>query len=141
MSFNQKMLLGITILATAITGAIAFVLFEPPYSRNFLIEVGAVIFAEVFAGMTLVAKFGKDKAVFPFSLGVMPVTLIYFLFVLFMALFTGCETKTFVMWHGVGFALTIICCMVFRMGERHVEAQSKDDPPAQKIERAETTWR
>ena len=135
MSFNQKMLLGITILATAITGAIAFVLFEPPYSRNFLIEVGAVIFAEVFAGMTLVAKFGKDKAVFPFSLGVMPVTLIYFLFVLFMALFTGCETKTFVMWHGVGFAL------VFRMGERHVEAQSKDDPPAQKIERAETTWR
>ena len=78
---------------------------------------------------------------FPFSLGVMPVTLIYFLFVLFMALFTGCETKTFVMWHGVGFALTVICCMVFRMGERHVEEQSKDDPPAQKIERAETTWR
>ncbi len=141
MSFNQKMLLGITFLATVVTAAIAFVLFDSPYSTNFLIEVGFIIFAEVYAGMTIVSKFGKSNAVFPFAVGVLPLNAAYFAFTLFMALFVNCQTKTFVMWHGVGFILTVICCMVFRMGERHVEEQSKDDPPPQKIERSEVTWR
>ena len=30
MSFNQKMLLGITFLATVVTAAVAFVLFDSP---------------------------------------------------------------------------------------------------------------
>lgn len=141
MSYNQKMLLGITLLAATVTLAVAFVLFDPPYTINFLIEVGFVTFSQIFAGMTLVSKFGKGDAVFPFSVGVLPLNLAYFLFTLVMAFFTSCQTKTFVMWHGVGFILTVCCCMVFRMGERHVEQQSKDDPPPQKIDRAEVTWR
>lgn len=141
MSFNQKMLLGITLLATAVTAIVAFGLFDSPYSANFLIEVGFIIFSQVFAGMALVAKFGKGDAAFPFSIGILPVNLAYFLFTLIMALFTSCQTQTFVIWHGIGFILTVVCCMVFRMGEHHVEEQSKDDPPAQKIERSEVTWR
>lgn len=141
MSFNQKMLLAITVLAISITAALAFVLFEPPYSTNFLVEVGCIIFSQLLAGMALVEKFGKGNAVFPFSVGVLPLNIAYFIFTLVMAFFTGCQTATFVMWHAVGFALTVICFVVFRMGEHHVEEQSKDDPPAQKIERADVTWR
>ena len=58
-----------------------------------------------------------------------------------MSLFTGCETKTFVMWHGVGLAAAVVAGMAFHMGERHIEEQSKDDPPPQEIKRADTTWR
>ena len=141
MSFNQKMLAGMVFIVAAVTAALAFVLFDSPYGINFIVEVAFIIFAEIFAGMTLVMKFGKGNAVFPFSVGVMPINLAYCAFTVVMALFTSCQTKTFVMWHGVGFALTVVFCMVFRMGERHVEEQSKDDPPPQKIERSNVTWR
>ena len=87
------------------------------------------------------AKFGKKDSVFPFSIGVLPINLVYVAFTLIMALFTNCETRTFVMWHGVGFAVTVIAGIVFKMGEHHIEEQSKDDPPAQKIERSDVTWR
>ena len=141
MSYNQKMLVAITLVSTLITAAVAFVLFDPPYSTNFKVEVAFIIFAQVLAGMTLVAKFGKKDSVFPFSIGVLPINLAYVAFTLFMALFTDCKTPTFVMWHGVGFALTVIVGIVFKMGEHHIEEQSKDDPPPQKIERADVTWR
>ena len=141
MSYNQKMLVAITLVATLITAAVAFVLFDPPYSVNFKVEVAFIIFSQVLAGLTLVAKFGKKDSVFPFSIGVLPINLVYVAFTLIMALFTDCQTRTFVMWHGVGFAMTVIAVISFRMGEHHVEEQSKDDPPAQKIERADVTWR
>ena len=141
MSYNQKMLIGITLIAALITAAVAFVLFDPPYSTNFKVEVAFIIFSQVLAGLTLVAKFGKKDSVFPFSIGVLPINLVYVAFTLIMALFTNCETRTFVMWHGVGFVVTVIAGIVFKMGEHHIEEQSKDDPPAQKIERSDVTWR
>ena len=141
MSYNQKMLVAITLVSTLITAAVAFVLFDPPYSTNFKVEVAFIIFSQVFAGLTLVAKFGKKDAIFPVSIGILPINLAYVAFTLIMALFTSCQTRTFVMWHGVGFAMTVIAVIAFRMGEHHAEEQSKNDPPAQKIERADVTWR
>jgi len=141
MSYNQKMLVAITLVATLITAAVAFVLFDPPYSTNFKVEVAFIIFSQVLAGLTLVAKFGKKDSIFPLSIGVLPINLVYVAFTLIMALFTSCQTPTFVMWHGVGFAVTVIAVIAFKMGEHHAEVQSKDDPPAQKIERADVTWR
>ena len=42
MSFNQKMILLLTAFFLGITAAIAFVVFEPPYSGNFFVAFGAL---------------------------------------------------------------------------------------------------
>ena len=141
MSYNQKMLAVISVIAAGITIAISLVLFDPPYSTNFKVEVAFIVLSQILSGMTLVAKFGKGDAVFPFSIGVFAINLAYVAFTLFMALFADCQTKTFVMWHGVGLAMSVVAGLFFRMGERHIEQQSKDDPPAQEIKRSDVTWR
>jgi hypothetical protein len=41
----------------------------------------------------------------------------------------------------VGFTLFVMAHLLFRMAEHHIEEQSKDDEPEQKIERAKVTWR
>ena len=74
------------------------------------------------------------------SLGT-PINAVYVAFALFMALFTECTTKVFVLWHAIGLGSTVVLSMVFRMGEHHIEEQAKDDPPAQEIKRAEVSWR
>ena len=56
MSYNQKMLAVISVIAAGITIAISLVLFDPPYSTNFKVEVAFIVLSQILAGMTLVAK-------------------------------------------------------------------------------------
>ena len=141
MSFNQKMLAGISVIVLAITLAIVFVIFDPPYAMNFKVEVAFVILAEIIACATLIAKIGKGNAGFHFAVSSLSICAMYTVFTLCMGLFTDCSTKVFVLWHGVGLAISIVLGMVLRMGEHHIAEQSKSDPPAQEIKRADVTWR
>ncbi len=141
MSYNQKMLAAISGIAVLVTLAVAFVMFDPPYSQNFKVEVAFVVLSQILAGVSLVAKFGKGDSIFPFSLGSLTINVIYMVFALFMALFSDCSTAVFVLWHCVGLAVCVVLGIVFRMGEHHIAEQSKDDPPAQEIKRADVTWR
>lgn len=143
MSYNQKIFAVITLIAVGVTGAVSFILFDPPYSTNFKIEVAFIVLSQLLLGMMLIAKFGKGDSDISFSpvCFVVPVNLLYFVFTLAMAFFTDSSTKVFALWHGVGLAVTMILGLVFQMVAHNVEEQSKNELPPQKIEHAKVTWR
>lgn len=141
MSFNQKILAGICVLFVAVTLGITFVLYAPPYSLNFKIEVFFIVLSEIIAGWSLVAKFGKGDGVLSFALGSLPIDVVYVACALFMALFTGLSTKVFILLHCVALAVLASAKLVFCMGERHISTQADADPPKQKINQADVSWR
>jgi hypothetical protein len=141
MSFNQKMILLLTVFFVGITSAVTFVVFEPPYSGNFFISFGALILSEVLFGAFWMQQIAKADSVLPMSLAVWGVNAGYFVFALIATLLTGLNEKFYVLIHTVGFALFVMAHLFFRIAEHHIEEQSKYDEPEQKIERAKVTWR
>lgn len=141
MSFNQKMILLLTVFFVGITSAVTFVVFEPPYSGNFFISFGALILSEVLFGAFWMQQIAKADSVLPMSLAVWGVNVGYFVFALIATLLTGLNEKFYVLIHTVGFALFVMAHLFFRIAEHHIEEQSKYDEPEQKIERAKVTWR
>ena len=53
MSYSQLMIALITFIVMGITAAVSFVLFDPPYSVNFQIEVASIFLSQIFLGMTV----------------------------------------------------------------------------------------
>ena len=141
MSFNQKMILLLTVFFVGITSAVTFVVFEPPYSGNFFISFGALILSEILFGAFWMQQIAKADSVLPMSLAVWGVNAGYFVFALIATLLTGLDEKFYVLIHTVGFALFVMAHLLFRIAEHHIEEQSKYDEPEQKIERAKVTWR
>ena len=141
MSYNQKMILLLTVFLFGITAAIAFVFFEPPYSGNFFIAFGALALSEILFGAFWMQQIAKADSVLPMSLAVWGVNAAYFVFALTATLLTGLDEKFYFLFHAVGFALFVMAHIFFRMMEHHIEEQSKNDEPEQKIERANVTWR
>jgi hypothetical protein len=141
MSFNQKMILLLTVFFVGITSAVTFVVFEPPYSGNFFISFGALILSEILFGAFWMQQIAKADSVLPMSLAVWGVNAGYFVFALIATLLTGLNEKFYVLIHTVGFALFVMAHLFFRIAEHHIEEQSKYDEPEQKIERAKVTWR
>ena len=141
MSFNQKMISLLTVLALGITAAIAFVFFEPPYSSKFWIGFSTLVFSEFLFGAFWVQQIAKADSVLPMSIGVWGLNAAYFVFTLIATLCTGIDDKFFILLQVVGFAVFVMAHLFFRMVEHHVEEQSKNDEPEQKIERAKVTWR
>ena len=141
MSFNQKMISLLTVFALGITAAIAFVFFEPPYSGKFWIGFSALAFSELLFGAFWVQQIAKADTVLPMSIGVWGLNAAYFVFALIATMLTGPDDKFYILLHVVGFALFVMVHLLFRMAEHHIEEQSKDDEPEQKIERAKVTWR
>lgn len=141
MSFNQKMILLLTVFFVGITSAVTFVVFEPPYSGNFIISFGALILSEILFGAFWMQQIAKADSVLPMSLAVWGVNAGYFVFALIATLLTGFDEKYYALIHMVGFALFVMAHLFFRIAEHHIEEQSKYDEPEQKIERAKVTWR
>ena len=141
MSFNQKMVSLLTVFAVGITATVAFVFFEPPYSWKFWIGFSALSFSEIIFGAFWVQQIAKEDSVLPMSIGVWGLNAAYFAFALIATLFTGVDDKFFILLHVVGFALFVMAHLFFRMAEHHIEEQSRNDEPEQKIERAKVTWR
>lgn len=141
MTFNQKIISVITLLAVGITTAVAFVCFEPPYGGKFWVSFSVLAFSQILFGAFWVQQISKTNNVLPMSIGVWGVNFAYFLFALLATLLTGIDGKYFVLLHAVGFAIFVIAHLFFRMAEHHIEEMSKDDEPEQKIERAKITWR
>ena len=141
MSFNQKMVSLLTVLAFGITVAVAFVVFEPPYSGKFWIGFSVLAFSEVLFGAFWVQQIAKADSVFPISIGVWGLNAAYFLFALIATMLTGIEDKFYILLHVVGFALFVMAHLLFRMDEHHIEELAKDDEPESEIERAKVTWR
>lgn len=141
MSFNQKMILLLTVFLFGITAAVTFVVFEPPYSGNFFIAFGALALSEILFGAFWIQQIAKANSVLPMSLAVWGVNAGYFVFALIATLLTGLDEKFYFLFHAVGFALFVMAHIFFRMMEHHIEEQSKNDEPEQKIERAKVTWR
>jgi hypothetical protein len=141
MSFNQKMILLLTVFLVGITSAVTFVVFEPPYPGNFFISFGALILSEILFGAFWMQQIAKADSVLPMSLAVWGVNVGYFVFTLIATLLTGLDEKFYVLIHTVGFALFVMAHLFFRIVEHHIEEQSKYDEPEQKIERAKVTWR
>jgi hypothetical protein len=141
MSFNQKIILLLTVFFVGITSAVTFVVFEPPYSGNFFISFGALILSEILFGAFWMQQIAKADSVLPMSLAVWGVDAGYFVFALIATLLTGLDEKFYVLIHTVGFALFVMAHLFFRIVEHHIEEQSKYDEPEQKIERAKVTWR
>ena len=141
MTFNQKIITLLTVFAFGITAAIAFVFFEPPYSWKFWMGFSALSFSEILFGAFWVQQIAKVDSVLPTSIGVWGLNAAYFVFALVATLLTGLGDKFFILLHVVGFALFVMAHLFFRMVEHHIEEQSKNDEPEQKIERAKVTWR
>ena len=141
MSFNQKMILLLTAFFFGITAAITFVVFEPPYSGNFFVAFGALALSEILFGAFWMQQIAKADSVMPVSLATWGLNAVYFFFALIAKLLTDMEDKNYFLLHAVGFALLVMGHIFFRMLEHHIEVQSKDDDPEQKIERAKVTWR
>lgn len=141
MTFNQKIVTAITVLAIGITAAITFVFFEPPYASNFWISYAVLTFSEALFGIFWIRQIAKEDSVLPLSIGVWGINALYFIFALIATLLTGMDEKYFILLQTGGFAVYVIVHLFFRMAEHHVEELSKDDIPEQKIERAKVTWR
>ncbi len=141
MSFNQKMVSLLTVFAFGITAAVAFVFFEPPYEWKFWLGFSALGFSEILFGAFWVQQIGKVDSVLPMSIGVWGLNVAYFVFTLLATLLTGLGDKFYILLHVVGFAVFVMAHLFFRMVEHHIEEQSKNDEPEQKIERAKVTWR
>ena len=141
MSFNQKMISLLTVFAFGITAVVAFVVFEPPYSWKFWMGFSALSFSEILFGAFWVQQIGKADSVLPMSIGVWGLNATYFVFALIATLLTGLGDKFYILLHVVGFAVFVMVHLFFRMVEHHIEEQSKNDEPEQKIERAKVTWR
>jgi len=141
MTFNQKVVAAITMLTVGITAAVTFVFFEPPYGSNFWIAYAVLTLSEVLFGAFWIQQIAKVNSVLPLSIGVWGINALYFVFALGATLLTGLDEKYFILLQTGGFAFYVIVHLFFRMVEHHVEEQSKDDVPEQKIERAKVTWR
>lgn len=141
MSFNQKIILLLTVFMVGITAAITFVLFEPPFSDNFIVSFVALAFSEVLFGAFWIQQIGKSDAVLPISIGVWAINASYFAFTLILTMLTGIEERYYMLLQIVGFSLFVMAHLFFRLFEHHIEEQSKNDEPEQKIERAKVTWR
>ena len=141
MSFNQKMILLLTVFAVGITAAVTFTIFNPPYSGNFILSFIVLSFSEVLFGAFWIQQISKRDAVLPMSIGVWGINMGYFLFALISTLFTGVNEKYYILLHIVGFSIFVMTHLFFRMLERHIEEHSKDDEPERRIERAKVTWR
>lgn len=141
MSFNQRIILLLTVFAVGVTAAITFTMFEPPFSDNFMVSLVALAFSEVLFGAFWIQQIGKSDSVLPMSIGVWGINAGYFTFTLILTVLTGMEEKYYMLFHIVGFCLFVMVHLFFRMFEHHIEEQSKNDEPTQKIERAKVTWR
>lgn len=141
MTYNQKIVSLMTVFLLGITVAAVSTCFDAPYSANFKISVGFILFAEFMLGGFWVQQIGKSDALLPLSLGNWGVNVVYLVWVLFLSLFTGCETKYFFLLQLVGLTGFVVAHLFFRIAEHHVEEMSKADEPEQKIERARVTWR
>ena len=141
MSFNQKMILLLTVFLVGITAAVTFVFFEPPYSGKFLVAFGALAVSEILFGAFWMQQIAKTDSVLPMSVGVWGINAAYFIFALIATLLTGLQEKFYILLHVVGFALFVMAHLFFKIAEHHIEEQSKYDEPEQKIERAKVTWR
>ena len=141
MTYNQKIVLVMTVFLLGITAAITFTFFEPPFTTNFKMSLGFIFFAELMFGAFLVQQIGKSNAMLPISIGVWGINLIYLLVVFVLAFFTNCETRYFSLWEAIGLAVYVVAHLFFRLAEHQVEEMSKEDVPEQKIERAKVTWR
>ena len=141
MSYNQKMISVLTLLAVGITAAITFVLFEPPYSFNFWIGYSALTFSEIMFGAFWIQQIAKVDTVLPLSLGVWVINALYFVFALLATLFTGMRDSRYILLQVVGFVVFVMIHVLFRISEHHVEEMSIEDKPEETITRAEVTWR
>ena len=141
MSFNQRIISLLTVLAVGITVAISFVFFEPPYQWKFWTGLTALCFSEILFGAFWVQQIAKVNSVLPTSIGVWAINAAYFVFALFATMLTDLDDKYYILLHAVGFVLFVMAHLFFRMVEHHIEEQSKDEEPEQKIERAKVTWR
>ena len=141
MPFNQKIISLLTVFAVGVTAAVSFVFFDPPYSWKFWTGFSALSFSEIIFGAFWVQQIAKADSVLPMSIGVWGLNAAYFAFALIATMLTGLDGKFFVLLHAVGFALFVMAHLFFRIAEHHIEEQSRDDEPEQKIERAKVTWR
>ena len=141
MTFNQKMISLLTLLAVGITAAVAFVFFEPPYHWKFWVALSALGLSEVLFGAFWVQQIAKADSVLPASIGVWAINAAYFVFALSAALLTDLDDRYYMLLHAVGFTLFVMVHLFFRMVEHHIEEQSEKDEPEQRIERAKVTWR
>ena len=141
MPFNQKIISLLTVFAVGVTAAVSFVFFDPPYSWKFWTGFSALSFSEIIFGAFWVQQIAKADSVLPMSIGVWGLNAAYFAFALIATMLTGLDDKFFVLLHAVGFALFVMAHLFFRIAEHHIEEQSRDDEPEQKIERAKVTWR
>ena len=141
MTYNQKIVSLATFFLMGITAVITFTCFESPFTTNFKISLGFIFFSEFILGGFWTQQIGKKDSVLPLSLGNWGINVIYFVWVLFLALFTGCQTKYFLMWHVISLSVFVVAHLFFRIAEHHVEEMSKEDEPEKRIERASVTWR
>lgn len=141
MTYNQKMVSLMTVFLLGITAAITFTCFETPWTTNFTISLGFILFAEFILGGFWVQQIGKRDAVLPLSLGNWGMNVVYLVWVLVLSLFTDCETKYFFLWQIIGLSVFVVAHLFFRIAEHHVEEMSKGEEPEQKIERANVAWR
>ena len=141
MTYNQKLVFLMTLFLLGITAAITFTVFEPPFTTNFKISVGFIFFAEFMFGGFWIQQIGKNDSVLPFSLGVWRINLAYLIVVLVTALFTDSEPRYFFLWELIVLAVYVVVHLFFRIAEHHIEELSKEEEPAQIIERTKVTWR
>lgn len=141
MSFNQKSILFMTILVVCAVIAIAFILFDPPYSPNFWIGFSAIMVSLVLFGAFWIQQIAKADSVLPTAIGVWALNAVYCVFALATTVLTWMNVKYYALLHVVGFAVFVVAHLMFRMAEHHVEEMSKGDEPEQKIEKSKVTWR
>ena len=141
MTFNQKILALMTLIALGTTSAITFVMFEPPYVGNFWLGFGTLLFAEFLFGAFWIQQIAKADALLPVALSVWALNLAYLAFALGATCLTHLQTKHYLLLHVVAFAAFTMLHLLFRLTEHHAETMAKDDEPEKKIEKAKVSWR
>ena len=63
------------------------------------------------------------------------------MFAVICTMLTSLDEKHFVVLQVVGFAVFVVCHVLFMIVEHHVEEQSRSDDPVFKVEKADATWR
>lgn len=141
MTFNRLAAAAVTAIAAALTLAAAFVCFEAPYTANFGFSLGAIVLSELLFGAFFIGLTFKSASSAPVSAGGWIANFLYLLFTLCAAFLTWMEVKYFVLLQAAGLSAFAVLKIMLLTAERHAAAQSKDDPPPAKIERAKPEWR
>lgn len=141
MSYYRKIVACITVILVLITGGGIFVFFDPPYTVNFRIAAGFIVLSEIILGGSWIWQIEKSDETLPVSLGACGVNFLYVVSVVALGFFTEMRICHFLMCEMILLSALVIVQLLFRIGERHIEEQAKDDVSEEKIKRAQVNWR